>query len=357
MTTIQDVARLAHVSVSSVSNALNGKADRMRPDTYARIQDAIRKLGYRPNQAARQLKTGHIPILGLLVPTTANPFFGQLAMAMETYAQQRHGYRVLLCNTHRDKKQEAAMFDDLIAFGVAAVIVVSSLSDEQHIEAAIARGLAVISFDLALDPDSPARHDYVLPDNVMAGMLAARHLIEQGHKRLAFAMPKGLTFSRRQKIEGFMAAIDQAGAGVSGRIVEGKSTTQFGDTELAGLGYELSASIAELDPRPTGVVTVNDMMAVGLMAGIRNQGLSIPQDISIVGMDDLTLSAYMWPPLTSVRMPVAEMGLLMVDRAIQRIEEPDLKAEQFCFTPTLTIRQSVSAPPSSHKKRHSRNTG
>jgi DNA-binding LacI/PurR family transcriptional regulator len=349
VTTIQDVARLAHVSVSSVSNVLNGRADRMRPDTHARIQEAIRKLGYRPSQAARQLKTGRIPILGLLVPTTANPFFGQLAMAMETYAQQQYGYRVLLCNTHRDKQQEAAMFDDLIAFGVGAVIVVSSLSDEQHIEAAIARGLAVISFDLAVDPNSDARHDYVLPDNVMAGTLAARHLIGQGHKRLAFAMPKGLTFSRRQKIEGFMAAIDQAGSGVSGRVIEGKSATRFGDTELAGLGYELSSSIAALDPRPTGVVTVNDMMAVGLMAGIREQGLTVPQDISIVGMDDLTLSAYTWPPLTSVCMPATEMSRVMVDRAIQRISEPELKAKQFCFTPTLTVRQSVAAPPSSRK--------
>lgn len=344
MTTIQDVARLAHVSVSSVSNVLNGKADRMRPETYTRIEEAIRKLGYRPNQAARQLKTGRSPILGLLVPTTANPFFGQLAMSMETYAQQQYGHRVLLCNTHRDKRLEAAMFDDLIAFGVRAVIVVSSLSDEQHIEAAMARGLAVISFDLGPDPGSVIRHDYVLPDNVAAGTLAARHLIEYGHSHLAFAMPKGLTYSRRQKIEGFMAAIDQESGKASGRVVEGKSLTRYGDTELASMGYDMAATIVNMDPRPTGVVTVNDMMAVGLMAGIRDQGLLIPDDMSIVGMDDLTLSAFTWPPLTSICMPMQAMSCTMVDRAVARIAQPDLEAEEICFEPTLAIRKSVAAP-------------
>ena len=344
MTTIQDVARLAHVSVSSVSNVLNGKTDRMRAETHARIMDAIRKLGYRPNQAARQLKTGRTPIIGLLVPTTANPFFGQLAMAMEVHAQQQHGHRVLLCNTYRDKQQEAAMFDDLLAFGVGAVIVASSISDERHIEAAIERGLAVVSFDLGVEPGAAARHDHVLPDNRLAGELAASHLIQQGHTRLAFVMPKGLTYSRRHKIEGFMAAIDRAGPHVSGRVIEGKTATKFGDTELAGLGHELAATLVQLPARPTGIVTVNDMMAMGLMAGIRSQGLSVPQDISVVGMDDLEISAYTWPPLTSIRMPVAEMARTLVDRAILRLKQPDLDGEEVRFTPTLTLRDSVAGP-------------
>lgn len=345
MTTIQDVARLAQVSVSSVSNVLNGKVDRMRPETFARVEEAIRKLGYRPNQVARQLKTGRIPILGLLVPSTANPFFGQLAMAMESHAQQRHGHRVLLCNTSRDKQVEAAMLDDLLAFGVGAVIVVSSLSDESHIEAVTARGLAVISFDMGVSPNDTAQHDYVLPDNVMAGRLAAQHLINYGHTSLAFVMPKGLTFSRSKKIEGFMSAVDESGPNVIGQVIESQSSIKFGDDDLANLGYELSTTLTSLKVQPTGIVTVNDMMAIGLMAGMRDQNLSVPEDVSIVGMDDLTVSAYTWPPLTSVRMPIAEMGELMVDRAIQHIENPGLVPEQFCFTPTLTMRRSVSHPP------------
>src|SRR5690606_4963911 len=112
-------------------------------------------------------------LLGLLVPTTANPFFGQLAVAMESHAQERHGYRVLLCNTYRDPTHESAMFDDLLSFGVTAVIAASSLRDERHIDAAQARGLSVVSFDLGVESGTRPSHDHVLPDNEMAGRLAA----------------------------------------------------------------------------------------------------------------------------------------------------------------------------------------
>lgn len=349
MTTIQDVARLANVSVSSVSNVLNGRADRMRKDTFARIEEAIDKLAYRPSQAARQLKTGRTPILGLLVPTAANPSFGQLAVAMENYAQERYGYRVLLCNTYRDKQLESRMLDDLIDFGVGAVVVVSSLSDERHIEAAIDRGLAVISFDLAVEPDALIRNDHVLSDNRLAGRLAAQHLIEHGHKHLAFLLPSGRTMSRSHKVEGFLAVVNEAGEGVSAQIIEIKSTSKFGDTELGSLGFESAERILQMKHRPTGIATVNDMTAIGLMAGIRNLGLSVPDDISIVGMDDLPMSVYTWPPLTSVSMPVTEMARKMVDRAIAHINTPDLAPEEIIFAPHLVSRQSVTVPPTSRK--------
>ncbi len=349
MTTIQDVARLASVSVSSVSNVLNGRTDRMGKETFTRIEDAIHKLGYRPSHAARQLKTGRIPILGLLVPTTANPSFGQLAVAMENFAQERYGYRVLLCNTYRDKQLESRMLDDLIDFGVGAVVVVSSLSDERHIEAAIERGLAVVSFDLGVEAGAPIRHDHVLTDNRLAGRLAVQHLIDHGHKRLAFLMPQGTTMSRRHKVEGFLAAIDQAGAGISAQIIEGKTTSKFGDTELASLGFESAEQILQMKRRPTGIVTVNDMTAIGLMAGIRHHGLSVPGDVSIVGMDDIEMSAYTSPPLTSVSMPVTAMAQKMVERAIEHINTPDLKPEEITFAPHLVNRHSVAAPPATRK--------
>ncbi|MGP1614715.1 MAG: LacI family DNA-binding transcriptional regulator [Pollutimonas bauzanensis] len=349
MTTIQDVARLAGVSVSSVSNVLNGRSDRMRQDTFARIDGAIRKLDYRPSQAARQLKTGRTPILGLLVPTAANPSFGQLAVAMENFAQERYGYRVLLCNTYRDKQLESRMLDDLIDFGVGAVVVVSSLSDERHIEAAIERGLAVVSFDLGVEPDAQIRNDHVLADNRLAGRLAAMHLIEHGHKRLAFLVPRGQTMSRRHKVEGFLAAAEEAGSGVSAEIIESDTLSKFGDTELCLLGFESAEKILQMKRRPTGVATVNDMTAIGLMAGIRRHGLSVPEDISVVGMDDLVMSAYVWPPLTSVSMPVTEMAQKMVDRAIQHINTPGLRPEQITFAPHLVSRQSVGAPPGARK--------
>lgn len=344
MATIQDVARLADVSVSSVSNVLNGRTERMRKETHIRIEDAIEKLGYRPNQMARHLKTGNIPILGLLVPSTANPSFAHLAVAIEKVAQRRHNYRVLVCNTYRDQKLEAKMLDDLIGLGIRTVIVISSLSDERHIEAAIGKGLAVVSYDSGLNASHVATHDHVLPDNRMAGRLAAEHLIAHGHRNLAFAKPRGETISRRQKIEGFLAAIQAAGAGHSGQIIDVDIGTRFGDNELGKVGFEAAQQIAAMPARPTGVVTVNDMTAIGLMAGLRHCGLSVPEDVSIVGMDDISVAEYVWPPLTTIATPVKEVAEAMVERAIARMLDPTLPPEEFSFPPVLVQRQSVTRP-------------
>lgn len=344
MATIQDVARLANVSVSSVSNVLNGRAERMREDTFARIQQAIDKLGYRPSQIARRLKTGQIPILGMLVPTTSNPSFGQLAVAVEQVAQRKYNHRVLVCNTYRDKQQEAKMLDDLIGLGIRGVIVISSLNDERHIEAAIDKGLTVVSYDLGIDPHKPAKHDHVLPDNRLAGRLAAEHLINHGHKRLAFVKPKGATISRREKVEGFMAAVKEAGKAYSAQVIEIDGGSRFGDNELAKLGFSAAEHIYAMKNPPTGVVAVNDMTAIGLMAGLRHCGVSVPEETSVIGMDNVSVSEFVWPPLTTIAMPVNEVAETMVDQAILHMHNPGMEPKEFSFPPRLVERNSVARP-------------
>ncbi len=346
MATIQDVAKLANVSISSVSNVINGRTERLRPETFERIEKAIKLLGYRPNQAARHLKTGRLPVIGLLVPSTANPFYGEIAAALESYAQTRHGHRVMLCNTHRDRALETRMLEDLSSFGVAAAILLSSFDDEGHVEDAIERGLAVVSYDRAPGPHGNPGIDHVYADNVEAGRLAAQHLIDHGHRQLAFAMPAGRTNSRNRKIEGFLTAAGQASVPVAARVHEGRAITAYGDSELADIGFELGQRLAAEPDRPTGVVAVNDTLALGLIAGLKTAGLQVPRDMSVIGMDNMMLAAYMSPPLTSIAMPVRQMAEAMVDRAVLRIAEPGAPTEQMRFDPTLVTRESVSAPPS-----------
>jgi transcriptional regulator with XRE-family HTH domain len=144
---ITDVAQKAGVSTSTVSNVLNGRSDRMAAETLARVEAAIRELKYRPNTSARQLKTGYTPLLGLLVPSMANPMYGFIAREIETLAQERYGFRIMIGNTYRDAEKEQHFFEDLMAHGVRGVIIISSLVDEQHVEAAAERGLVVVSYD------------------------------------------------------------------------------------------------------------------------------------------------------------------------------------------------------------------
>lgn len=345
MSKIQDVASRAGVSTSTVSNVLNGRSNRMAKETLARVEAAIAELRYRPNTTARQLKTGHTPMLGLLVPSIANPMYGFIAREIETQAQERYGFRIMIGNTYRDKDKEARFFDDLMAHGVRGVIIISSLVDEQHFESAGERGLVVVSYDRRATPGVESGIDHVSVDNFEAARIATMHLIAQGHRRLAFVTAAGITMSRREKINGFMAAAAGAGLTASAQVIEGTPVQEYGDSMMSELGRIEAAKLAERHEaeRPTGVVAVNDMMALGLMAGFREAGLSVPDDVSVVGMDDVFLSALMHPALTTVRLPVSEMARTIVERVMSRLADPSLPTGEFMFQPSLVVRGSVAA--------------
>lgn len=345
MSTIADVARQAGVSVSTISNVLNGRVERMSRETLERVQAAIAALDYRPNRAARQLKTGQTPMLGLLVPSIANPMYGYIAREVETSAQERFGHRVVLGNTYRNRDKEVGFFDDLLSHGVRGVIVISSLADEQHFEQAVQRGLVMVSYDRRATPGAASAIDHVSVDNHEAARLAAAHLIERGHRELAFVTASGVTMSRSEKIRGFRAAADAAGLGRHARVIDGSTSSEYGDSEMADVGRRLAARIAAERPRPTGLVAVNDMLAYGLLAGLRDAGLSVPGDVSVIGMDGLFLSALMSPALTTVRLPVPAMAQTIVERVIGRMADPAIEPGEFLFAPELELRDSVAAPP------------
>ena len=345
MSTIADVAREAGVSVSTISNVLNGRTDRMRGETLQRVQATIAALDFRPNRAAQQLKTGQTPMLGLLVPSIANPMYGYIAREIETAAQERYGHRVVLGNTYRNKDKETGFFEDLLAHGVRGVIVISSLVDERHFESAVQRGLVMVSYDRRATPGAASAIDHVSVDNFEAAQLATEHLIAQGHQRLAFVTAAGQTMSRSEKMKGFFAAAEAAGLRESARVIDGSTSAGYGDSEMADVGRLLAARIAKERKRPTGVVAVNDLLAYGLLAGFRDAGLAVPADVSVVGMDGLFLSSLTSPGLTTVRLPVPEMAQTIVERVIGRLADPAIAPAEFLFKPTLVQRESVAAPP------------
>ncbi|NRF69717.1 LacI family DNA-binding transcriptional regulator [Aquincola sp. S2] len=344
MSTIQDVARHARVSVSTVSNVLNGRADRMGRETLARVEAAIALLGFRPNRAARQLKTGQAGMLGLLVPSIANPMYGAVAREIESVAQERHGLRVVLGNTYRDPDKEAGFFQDLLEHGVRGVVVISSLQDERHLERAVDRGLVVVSVDRRASPGSDSRVDHVSVDNAEAARLATECLIGHGHQRLAFVTAAGQTMSRSEKIRGFRAACAAAGLEADAMVVDGHTRSEYGDAEMAELGRAEALRLAALRQRPTGVIAVNDMLAYGLMAGLRDAGLAVPRDVSVIGIDGLFLSALVTPALTTVQLPLPAMAVTIVERLVGRLADAGVPTGEFLFQPTLIERESVAAP-------------
>lgn len=343
MNTIHDVARHAGVSASTVSNVLNGRTGQMRPETLERVRAAIAELKYGPSTVARQLKTGHSSFIGLLIPSIANPMFGYIACEIERHAQQ-HGYRVLICNAYRDPDKEAAFFQDLLAHGVRSAIVVSSLEDERHLELAVERGMTVVSYDRRAVPGDRPGVAHITVDSVLAAYTATRHLIEHGHRRLAFVTVSGTTMSRKDKIQGFWQAVDEAGLRADSRVVDAGPLHQYGDSAIGEIGAACARELSGRPDMPTGIVALNDLMALGVMAGLHESGLRVPQDVSVIGMDGLFLSAMSNPGLSTVEFPVAAMAAALVDRVIGGAA-PDSRSAETIFTDIRLIeRESVAAP-------------
>jgi DNA-binding LacI/PurR family transcriptional regulator len=339
---IQDVARLAGVSTTSVSNFLNNRMGQMRPDTQRKIQQAIEQLGYRPNNAARQLKTGVASMVGLLVPSLANQFFGSLACAVET-AAARHQCHVMTFSTFRDPERERAVMADLLAYGAQGIITGSALNDTGHLVGMTAR-CPVVAFDIKRSDDSHERITTISVDNVAATTMAVEHLVALGHRAIALVTPPPYTLNRQDRVKGFEQAV--AAAGISGELVIADATDApadlHGDTRLFELGRSAASLLLAARSKPTAAIAINDMMAIGIGIGLKQLGKRLPQDFSLIGIDDIFFSAANDPPLTTLRQPIQAMA----DAAVQRILAPGAaSAGGELFAPELIVRASTAAPP------------
>lgn len=339
---IQDVARLAGVSPSSISNYLNNRMEQMRPDTQTRIRLAIEQLDYRPNNAARQLKTGVAAMVGLLVPSLANQYFGSLACAVEIAAAKRQ-CNVMTFSTFRDPTREREVVSELLARGVHGIIVGSALNDTEHLVAIAAR-CPVVAFDITRSEVDHTSISTVSIDNAMATSLAVNHLVALGHKSIVLVTPPLLTLNRRERVTGFHQAISRLN--VKGDVVimegTGEPVDRHGDTQLFELGRSAAASILSASVRPTAAIAINDMLALGISTGMKHLGVKIPESFSLIGIDDIFFSSISDPPLTTLRQPIQAMA----NAAVNRILEPSTEPGGEIFPTELVVRGSTatSAP-------------
>lgn len=346
MVDIRDVAKHAGVSVSTVSNVLNGRIDQMRKETLKRIEESIKVLKYHPNKLAQQLKTGHVKMLGILVPSIMNPNFAALVNNIESIAKEKYGYQVLLANTSRQDKQEKLFLNDLLSFGVKGVIVVSSSIEKKHFINAINKGMVMVNYDGLTSEEAHNNKkiliDSISMDNFQAGKLAADFLLQQGCKNIVFATIKGNITSRNNKILGFLDSLKNAGLSTKNRIIEGTAQFAYGDSELAEIGKLLANEIIKNNKMlPDGIVAINDMLAIGIISELTRLGVKIPQDISVIGIDNMFLDTLFSPSLTSIASPLSDMATLMVDRLIAMLNGDKIEPREFLFKPYLVKRESV----------------
>ncbi|WP_144124090.1 LacI family DNA-binding transcriptional regulator [Catellatospora sichuanensis] len=339
--TIYQVAEAAGVSPSTVSNLLNGRPGRMLPQTRKRVEEAISQLGYRPNRAARQLRTGRIQVIGLVVPSVANPFWGTFARHLE-HAALAEGYHVLLCNSERDPARERRYIEELWSDGIRGIVLCSSLPSLEHVMPLVHQGLSLVAFDRTAQAGDPPSLVNIGVDNVIGAQLATRHLLELGHQRIAFVSGSVRSVNRRERYRGFTDALADAGLDPQQAIVwSGASEEPYGDLDVAGLGRTAVRDLLAGDRRPTAIVAINDMCALGISAGIRDAGLEVGRDISVVGFDDIVLADLASPALTTVRQPLADMAAEAFSQLRERLTGESTVGHSMLVRPELIVRAST----------------
>ena len=332
--TIRDVAELAGVSIATVSHSLSGNRP-VSQETSARVLAAVEQLGYRPNRVAASMVTRRTRTIALVVPDIANPFFASLVKAVESAAIER-GYTTVACSSDANSDLEERYLDLLLDEQVDALIY-----DGDHrrfssrLQRLAERGTAVVVVDRAegLLPEAFAS---VVVDNAAGGSLVAQHLIDLGHRHVAMvAGPLGLSTSG-PRVDGFCSTLKRHGIGL------GEHTVWRAQDLTLEAGVQAVEHLLAVDPTITAVFCENDLVALGSIRVARQRGLDVPGDISIVGFDDIFVSSLVSPALTTVRQPVAELGALAVDIALQLM---DNKPPTRTVLPVELVSRESSGPP------------
>jgi LacI family transcriptional regulator len=332
--TIRDVADAAGVSIATVSNVVNGTRY-VTPETYGRVIQAVERLQYRASNVARGLRGGQTSLLGLVVPDIRNPFFAEVARAIEECVFG-DGYNVILCNTEGDAGKERTYFEVLRASSVDGVIFIPADSSGPFAKWLIAQHVPVVIVDRDLGDD---RIDTVLVDNEEGGYQATKHLLRLGHERIAcLGGPASIRSSQERRL-GYERALREAGIQPDQRL------EPSGNFQASGGDKETVSLLAEGVPF-TAIFACNDLEACGALMAIRRAGLAVPRDISIVGFDDVPFSALLHPALTTVAQPSNEIGrvasrllLMQIDRA--RSGQRRRRGERVVLPTELVVREST----------------
>ncbi|MCK0118603.1 LacI family transcriptional regulator [Isoptericola sp. S6320L] len=330
-TSISDVARHAGVSVGTVSNVLN-RPDRVSPGTRKRVEAAIAELSFVRNGSARQLRAGRITTVGAIVLDISNPFFTDVTRGIEERLTA-DDYTLMVASSDRDPEREARYLRLFEEHGVRGVMVVPTADSIEHLLAVRERGIGVV----LLDHPSPVESvSSVAVDDVNGGAMATRHLLDQGHTRLAFLNGAHSIRQCADRLEGVRLALAEAGRDPDEALVE-VTVSLDADGGEAGIRALLDAP-----DRPTAVFCVNDLVALGALRTLRRAGLSVPDDVALVGYDDVTFAAELATPLTSVRQPRHELGTRAADLMLRG---GDASAEHVVFQPELVVRESSTSAP------------
>ena len=334
--TIADVARVAGVSIATASRTLN-RTRPVAPHLQAQVQAAARDLGYAPNPHARALARAQDTTIGVIVHDVSDPYFSEIVRGI-LQATSDAGQMVLICNTYRDRDRELAYMAAFRARRSGALILAGSGMEDREFGALMTR--QILDFEAAggrtaLIGRHHAPGDVVMADNLGGARALAQHLVELGHRTIGvIAGPSRLT-TTHDRLAGFRVGLADAG------ITLPDEHTVIGGDFTRDAGAKGATALLERVPGMTAIFALNDVMAVGALSVLRSRHLRVPEDISLCGFDDIPLAGDLWPPLTTVHVPMVEMGAQALTLALL----PKGAEIRAVHLPThVIVRESTAAP-------------
>jgi DNA-binding LacI/PurR family transcriptional regulator len=331
--TMRQIAERAEVSIGTVSHVVNDTA-KVREKLRQRVLDAIRSLGYQPSQLARGLRRNQTNIVVMIMPDITNPFFPAVVRGVEDVAY-KHSLRLVLCNTDNDPSKETSYLNELRSYRPAGWLVIPAADSEMtaQLRSAAASGTPVVCIDR-----QPAgwKGDVVLVANEAGSHSATQHLLRMGHRQLAVITgPLHLT-NAVERLKGFKRALAEANVPIEPEYIQ---EARFNRQS----GYQAAKRLLRMLPRPTAIFACNDLMAMGVLLAARDLGLHCPEDISIVGFDDLDFAEFTAPALTSVHQPGYQLGTTAAHLLLDRIARSKRPPRTITLPSELKIRHSVAS--------------
>jgi LacI family transcriptional regulator len=329
--TMRDVARLAEVSVATVSAVANGTAV-VSPKRADRVRKAMEALDFHPDQIARSLKTGRTQVLGMILPDVTNPFYPEVIVGAEEIARASN-YSVMLCNANEDPRQEQQQLNTLFSHRVDGVLIACS-DPAISLDRLMRRRSPIVCFD-RIPPGFQG--DTVATDNFQGAYEATRHLIGLGHERIAVLAGRTALSTHSSRLDGFRRAMADARLPVHDEFC-------WPGGMQPDTGYDVGLQLSTLRHRPTAVFCTNNKLLLGLVRAIGERGIRCPEDVSLVGFDDFTWTENFHPPLTTVAQPARELGRRAMQLLIERVENnaEELPRRQVILAQELKIRNSTA---------------
>ncbi len=334
--TIHDIAEMANVSPATVSRVLSNSNYPVSKELQSRIRKIAEEANYIPNMLGKQLKKNTSTTIAVIIPSISNPFYSSVVLGIEEMARENN-YTVITCNSLQDPALEDEYIRTIMEKQIKGLIISSISEDKAMLRSCMQMGLNVVAIDQMMEEDRVSQIKF---NYEKGGYIGAKHLIEHGHCNIMYLTSKLDRPSRKSIYQGYRVAMEEAG--LTPVTVQAGAEEPYNALYDFDLGKKLASKVLDSKEMPTALFVCNDMMAFGVINRLAEQGIQVPQDISVMGFDGIDFGMMIHPPLTTVKQPDYEMGRMSCKLLFDKLKGEAISSYDIVLQPELVMRSSVN---------------